>query len=85
VIQIRVRGNDDDWQIGTAAADSVEQRNTIHTGHAHIRYKNVGTVMPDCFEQVFGALKAPGFHARLVQRFLENPAQRLIIVDNPDS
>jgi hypothetical protein len=41
--------------------------------------------VPDCFEQVFGALKAPGFHARLAQRFLENPAQRLIIVDNPDS
>jgi hypothetical protein len=80
-----MRCNNDDWQAGTAASDSVEQGNAIHTRHAHICNKNIGTIVPDCFEQVFGAIEAPGVHARLAQRFFENPTQRFIIVDNPNA
>ena len=78
-----MRGNDDDRQAGAASAEPVEQCDAVHARHSNIGDENVGGAVADGFEQVFGPLEASRFHACPAQRFFEDPAYRLVVVDDP--
>jgi hypothetical protein len=84
VLEVRMRGNHDHRQSGPAAVDLLEQGDAAHSGHPYVRDEHVGRLVIHRFEQMLGTLEAPGVHVLLPQGFFENPADRLVVVDNPD-
>ena len=66
-----------------AAIEPVEQRQPVHARHAHVRDQHVRLLVFDCLEQVFAALEAARRHTFLLERLLQHPTQRLIVVDDP--
>ena len=84
VLEVRVRRDHDDRQLRAGVAQALEQRDAAHAGHAHVGDQDVGRPVSDCLEQVLGPLETAGIHIGLLERLLEDPAHRLVIVDDPD-
>jgi hypothetical protein len=84
VFQVGMRGDDDDRQVGSTATQTLEQGKAAHAGHANIGDQHVWIALANCVQQVFRALEAARLHIGLLERFLEHPAHRLVIVNYPD-
>ncbi|GAC1633527.1 MAG: hypothetical protein NVS9B10_28900 [Nevskia sp.] len=85
-IEIGMRGDDDDRQLRPQRAHALHQRQAIEAGHADVRDQDVGTlgILVQRVQQLGRAGKAPDRHAFAAQGFFENPADRLVVVDDPD-
>jgi hypothetical protein len=79
-IEIRICGYDYYREFRAHTAQTVEQSESVHAGHANVRDQDVRRFFADRVQQVFAALEAAGAHAGLAQGFFEHPAHRLIVV-----
>ncbi len=83
VLEIRVRGDNNDRQLGVFILQALEERNAAHARHTNIGNQDVRRRRVDGVEQVLPTFEAARFDARLPERFLEYPSNRLVVVDNP--
>ena len=83
VLKIGVCGDDYDWQSRAHRAQFLKQGKTAHSRHTYVGDQHVRLSVRDGFQQVFGTLEAAARHARLLQRFFQHPANRLIVVHHP--
>src|SRR5262249_31527556 len=83
-IQIRVRGHDDDRHRGVTRLDRLQQLQPRLPGHADIRDQDFGRAAGERVERLLrGGERAEG-DAFAAQRLLDHPADRAVVVDDPD-
>ncbi len=83
-VQVRVRCGDDDRQPGMVLREAPEEFEAVGPGHADIADYRVRFFVIEALEHMVTARKALTLYAGLTQGALEHPADRLIVVDDPD-
>ena len=84
VFQVRMRGNDDNRQLRPAPVHFFEKGYATHSRHAHVRDEDVRRLVFHRLEQVLGALETARLHLFLAQGLFQHPADRLVVVHDPD-
>jgi hypothetical protein len=67
ILEVRVGGYDDHRKVRADAAQAVEQRQAVHTGHAHIRDQHIRRFFFDGIQKMFATLETPLTHVGLAQ------------------
>ena len=83
-VEIRMRRHHDDGQAGARSLDFLEQIEAAAPGHANVRHQYVRRVAAQRGEHVVRLVEGFGHHAAPLQRFFEDPANRGVVVDQPD-
>ena len=84
-VEVGMRGHDDHGQIRIARVDHLQQLQSIHPRHADVRHDHVGLLAFEGTDYLLRTLETGNIHFRLLQGLLQNPANRPIIIDDPDS
>jgi len=64
---------------------ALQQIDARLAGHAHVGDQHVGRVGAERCERGLRGVEGPGQHAAVAQRAFQHPADRGIIVDQPDA
>jgi hypothetical protein len=83
--EVGVRGHHDDGQVRVRGLHAPQQVDAGLAGHAHVGDQHVGCIGAERGERGLRGLEGPGQHAVVPQRPLQHPADRGIIVDQPDA
>ncbi len=81
--QVRVRRHDDDRQRRARVADAAQELQPRGTRHADVGDQHVGGFAPQCLERRLRRIEHARAHAAVLQRPLEHPADRSVVVDQP--
>ncbi len=84
-VQVRVRGHDDHRQARVLLANPRQQVQAAGAGHADVGDDHIGLLASQAAHHPVGAVEALGGHAFLLQGFLQDPADRTVVIDDPDS
>src|SRR5690606_3947803 len=82
-LEIGERGHDDDGQPGPARLHPLEQLDAVLPGHPDVRDKHPGLLAPERCQAVVRGCEGPHVQPRALQCALEDPAYRLVVVDDP--
>ena len=69
---------------GRLRADLVEQLEPVSSRHADVGHQHVGLFAAQRGQYGIGLLEGCRAHAALLERALEHPADRGVVVDDPD-
>ncbi len=83
-IQVREGGDDDDRQAGMAGLDGLQQVDAGFARHADVRYQHLRGIGFEGGQGLARVGEAAGLQAFARQGFFEHPANRCVVVDNPD-
>ena len=84
-VQVRVGGHDDHRQARVLLANARQQVQATGPRHANVGNDHVRLLACQAAHHPIGAVEALGGHAFLLQGFFEDPADRTVVVDDPDS
>jgi len=82
--EIGVRRHHDDRQVRVRGLHALEQVDPRLAGHAHVGDQHVGRVGAERGERGFRGVEGPGHHAVVPQGPFQHPADRGVVVDQPD-
>ncbi len=84
-IKVGIGGHDDDRQIGMILLHLPEQIEAARPGHANIRHQHARRIARRQFRQcLVGGTEARTVDLFASQRLFEHPANRAVVVDDPD-
>ena len=83
-VEVRVRGHHDHRQFRPARAHVFEQFESALAGHADVGDQHVRLAASQCRHRAVCVLERDRRQARLLQGAFEHPADRGIVVDDPD-
>jgi len=84
-VQIGVRGHDDHGQLRVSLVHALKQFQAIHAGHADIRDDDVRHLPAQPGEGILRIVKAAGFHSTLAECLFQHPANRVVVINDPDA
>ena len=84
IVEVSVRGHDDDRQLWARTVDAPQQFETGLSRHADVGDQHIRRVAAQGLERGFGGFEDPRRHPAALQRALEHPTDRGIVVDQPD-
>ncbi len=82
-VEVRVRGHDDHGEPRKALLDLVEEREPRLARHPDVRDDHAGVAGGECLLDIVGRDERLVRNAVAFERFLEDPANRAIVVDDP--
>ena len=82
-VQIRMRGHHDDRQAGPRHLNFLQQFEPAASGHANVGHQHVGSIGAQRRQHIVGLVETLGGHAAALQRLLEHPTNRGVVVDQP--
>jgi len=83
-VEVRVRGHDDDRQVRETTADLPQQLEAVPVWHPDVRDHDVWQPFPQTLQDPAAAGERGDLHPRPLQRLLQHPADRAVVVDHPD-
>ena len=83
-VEIRVRRDDDDGDVGIHAREPLHELEPAHVRHADVRDQHVGPAELQRAEELLAGFEGAREHVRLLQRLLEHPPHGLVVVDDPN-
>ena len=83
-VQIGMCGHHDDGQPGPRHLNFLEQLETAASRHSDVGHQYVGCVGAQRCQDIVGLVEALRSHAAALQRLLEHPPDRSVVVDQPD-
>ena len=83
-LEVGMRRHHDHRQARPLAADFLEQVEPAAPGHADVGDQHVRLLARERREHGVGILEGRGLHAALLERALQHPADRGVVVDEPD-
>ena len=84
MVQVGMRSHDDHRQVLMVAPRDLEQAQALGAGHAHVGQQHVRPAAAQRLEGRVRVVEAARLHATLAQRALEHPADRRVVVHDPD-
>ena len=83
-VEIRVRRDHDDGNVGIRAREPLHELEAAHVGHADVGDQHVGPAVLERVEEFLAGLEGAREHVGLLQRLLEHPPHGLVVVDDPN-
>ena len=83
-LEVGVGRHHDHGQARPLVADLLQQIEAAASGHADVGHEDVRFLAPQRREHRVRVLESRGVHAALLERALEHPADRGVVVDDPD-
>jgi hypothetical protein len=83
VLEIRMRGHDDDGQRGLGCADLLQKLETGPPGHADVSHQDVRPFASQGHQRLIRRLEGARRHAAIAQCTFQHPAYRCIVDDEP--
>jgi hypothetical protein len=84
-VQVGVRGDHDHGDIGIGLREPLHELEAAHVGHSNVSHEHVWPIALERGEELLTGIERARDHVRLLQRLLEHPAHRLVVVDHPNA
>ncbi len=84
-VQVGVRRDHDHRDIGIGPREPLHELEAAHIGHSNVGHEHVGPIALERGEELPAGIERARNHVRLLQRLLEHPAHRLVVVDDPNA
>jgi hypothetical protein len=78
-----MRRDDDDRNVGIRAREALHELEAAHVRHADVGDQDVGAPELQRVEELLAGFERARKHVGLLERLLEHPPYRLVVVDDP--